>query len=170
MFSVISSFRSIPFCFFQMFFKQEHSAGLGWTFCIILLFSVVPGTAGLCFCTEAQGVLQYKYMIAITYDYTILNLQILGKGVRAIPFPGRQQSNLFRIQPVRTLFKQNQNRGGRIERAKRTEISNVITETLLLFLTFVLCFLFLPHSEPKSYTSFVEWVKLFSEKPKRKSY
>lgn len=151
MFSVISSFRSIPFCLFQMFFKQERSAGLGWTFCITLLFSVVPGTAGLCFCTKAQRGLQCKYMIAITYDYTILNLKILGKDVRAIPFPGSQKSNLVRIQPVRTLFKQNQNRG-----AKRTVISNMITETLLLFLTFVLCFLFLPHSEPKSYTSSVE--------------
>lgn len=88
-----------------MFFKQEHSAGLEWTFCIILLFSVVLGTAGLFFCTKAQGVLQYKYMIAVTYDYTILNLQILGKDVRAIPFPGSKQSNLFRIQPVRTLLK-----------------------------------------------------------------
>jgi len=43
-------------------------------------------------------------MIAITYAYIILNLQTcaehLEKEMRAIPFPGSQQSNLARIKPV----------------------------------------------------------------------
>lgn len=70
-------------------------------------------------------------MITITYDYIILNLQTfaehLEKDVMAIPFPGSQQSNLARIQPVRTLFRQNQNRAGGIERAKIILMANVIT-------------------------------------------
>lgn len=116
-------------------------------------------------------------MIIITYACIILILQTCAEhlrvDVKTSPFPGRMQSNLPRIQPVRTLVRQNRNRAGGIERAKRTLISNMTTGcqhrhcSCSLHWYFVsLWFL----TVSTSYSPVVGYVKLFSSKAKRKTY